>query len=182
MGIGQSCMFVFIQSVNFWLQCFQVELVDYCTVHISIRDNFYLFTLLNKMLVSCTFLPVHRISSIYPVMRVLYFIVFCFNALLNLALLLTELLLQLQPPPQNSVLIFLMWLFLFIQRWFYISRVLLYLNVVSVSVVLGLKSLEQFCHLPLFVFFICPVIDPFQTCPARPSRWHCVTTCSRADR
>lgn len=84
--IGELCMFVFIQSVNFWLWCFQVELVNYCTVHISIIDNLYLFTLLNKMLVSCTFLPVHRISSIYLLMCVLYFVVFlfvCFNALLN---------------------------------------------------------------------------------------------------
>lgn len=59
-GCESRACFVFIQSVNIVSELserFQFELVNYCIVT-------HLFKLLNKTLVSRTFLPVYRITSI----------------------------------------------------------------------------------------------------------------------
>lgn len=70
MWVWESCLSVFLQSVNHVsdTSVFRLSLWITVLLHISITINLYLVTLLNKMLVCCTFLPVHTISSIYTLL------------------------------------------------------------------------------------------------------------------
>lgn len=137
------------------------------------------------MLVSCTFLPVYRTSSIYLLMRVniLLYNFFCF-VLMHCS----------QPCyslycsssctlPHNLSFKFLCCdcFYLYIDG-FYIWYVLLYLKV-SVSVLFRLNSLlpSAMCIYVYASFPVFAAIHHFKACHAWPNHYHRIITCYHAE-